>query len=72
MIICCGTPILIVAVLPFLKINATFKATILSITPFICPIMIIFMLPMMLKSMRAEHSHSNKSEDRSSLINGKD
>lgn len=72
MIICCGIPILIVAVLPFLKMNAAFKATILSITPFICPIMMILMIPMMLKGMRGEHSRSNRIEDSSLLIHEKD
>lgn len=72
MIICCGLPILIVAALPLLKMNTAFKATILSITPFICPIMMIFMIPMMLKGMRGEHSHNNRIGDSSSVINEKE
>ena len=68
MIICYGIPILIVASLPILKMNTAFKTTILSITPFICPIMMIFMIPMMLKGMRKEHSHSNTRESSQKTI----
>ncbi|MBC2582052.1 hypothetical protein [Clostridium sp. DJ247] len=69
MVICCAVPILIVAALPFLKLNIALKTTILSIAPFICPIMMIFMIPMMLKAMRGEHSHNKHIEDSSSVIN---
>lgn len=63
MIICCGVPILIVAVLPFFNLNSGLRATIASITQFICPIMMIFMVPMMLKGMGREHSHDDKIHD---------
>lgn len=49
MILCCGFPIVITLLLPLLSFNNTLKSTIGAITPFICPIMMIFMIPMMLK-----------------------
>lgn len=69
MVICCAVPILIVAALPFFKLDMVFKTTILSIAPFICPIMMIFMIPMMLKGMWGEHSHNKQIKDSSSVIN---
>jgi len=62
MILCCGLPILLIAVLPFLKIGSTsFKVTLLSIIPFLCPLMMLFMIPMMLKGSKKDKScHDDK------------
>ena len=62
MILCCGLPVLLIAVLPFLKIgNAGFKLGLASIIPFLCPIMMLFMIPMMLKgSKNGKSCHENK------------
>ena len=62
MVLCCGLPILLIAVLPFLKIgNAGFKIGLASIIPFLCPVMMIFMIPMMLKGSKSGKScHDNK------------
>lgn len=59
MILCCAAPILIVAVLPFLRINSGLRAAIAGITPFICPIMMFLMIPMMLKGMGKDASHDD-------------
>lgn len=49
MIICCGLPILIFAALPFISRFSPGSSRILAgIAPFICPIMMIGMIPMML------------------------
>lgn len=56
MILCCGLPILIAISIPFLNISNTLRVTIGSITPFICPIMMIFMIPMMLKHFKSDKS----------------
>ena len=54
MALCCGLPILLIAVLPFVKIvNAGFRVTLASIIPFICPLMMLFMIPMMLKHSKS-------------------
>lgn len=64
MALCCGLPILVVGTLPFLSFaGPRVKAILVSITPFICPIMMIFMLPMMLKGMKKEDCCSNKEEN---------
>jgi hypothetical protein len=62
MALCCGLPILLIALLPFLKIgNTGFRVTLASIIPFLCPIMMLFMIPMMLKGSRDGKScHDNK------------
>lgn len=49
MILCCGLPILIFAALPFISRVSPGASRILAvIAPFICPIMMIGMIPMML------------------------
>lgn len=66
MVLCCGLPMLIVAVLPFIKIGGGAKAALASIAPFICPLMMVFMLPMMFKGMKKEdccHEKKDESEE---------
>jgi hypothetical protein len=60
--LCCGLPLLILAVLPFINIGARFKAGIAGLTPFICPLMMLVMIPMMLKAMKKEDCCGNKNE----------
>jgi hypothetical protein len=67
MILCCGLPILIFAALPFISRVSPGSSRILSvIAPFICPIMMIGMIPMMLgrgnkrKSSCCESKEDNK------------
>lgn len=62
MALCCGLPFLLVAVLPFINMGLGFKAGLATLIPFICPIMMIFMIPMMLKGMKKEGCCSNKNE----------
>ena len=53
MVLCCGLPILLIAVLPFLKIgNTAFRITLVSMIPFLCPLMMISMIPMMIKGSK--------------------
>lgn len=68
MILCCGLPILIFAALPFISRVSPGASRILAfIAPFICPIMMIGMIPMMLgggnnkKSSCCENKESNSS-----------
>lgn len=56
MILCCGLPLLIIFVLPMFG----YKGFLTSIAPFICPIMMLVMMPMMMKS-NGESCHSNSS-----------
>ncbi|EQB88649.1 hypothetical protein J2Z44_002617 [Clostridium punense] len=50
--LCCGLPILIVGILPLLNIGVGAKTMLASITPFICPIMMVLMIPMMFRNMK--------------------
>ncbi|MDF2504681.1 hypothetical protein [Clostridium sp.] len=66
MILCCAIPIILVAALPFLKLNGGLNAVILTISPFICPIMMGFMIFMMVKGTKkgkAKNKHLQKSSD---------
>ena len=62
MVLCCGLPFILVAVLPFLSIGGGFKAVITGIAPFICPLMMLFMIPMMFKGMKNGYCCSGKKE----------
>lgn len=49
MLLCCGLPIVIVGLVPFIvRINPTAGGILGRIAPFLCPIMMLAMLPMML------------------------
>lgn len=51
MALCCGLPIILLTVVPLLGIKSTGLNTLLAgIAPFICPIMMLFMIPMMFKN----------------------
>lgn len=71
MVICCGIPILLIVALPFLKLNTSINTVILRIAPFICPIMMIFMIPMMFKGMKGEDSHKKQLDDGAQMTNKK-
>lgn len=61
MILCCGLPLLILLVLPLLG----YKGVLLSIAPFICPIMMLVMIPMMMKGHGSScHNNSTHTESR--------
>jgi len=65
MALCCGAPIIILLLVPFLiKIGASGLAKPLAvIVPFICPLMMVFMMSMMFKGRRdktnTNESHQN-------------
>lgn len=49
MILCCGLPILIFISLPFIsRVNPNVSRILAFVAPFICPLMMIGMIPMML------------------------
>ncbi len=51
MVLCCGAPVLILLLVPFIsKIGGPGTAKFLAVAaPFLCPLMMVFMIPMMLK-----------------------
>lgn len=63
MILCCGLPILIAVLIPFLNISNTLRLTLGSITPFLCSIMMIFMIPMMIKHFKSDKSCGEDKSD---------
>jgi len=54
MVLCCGLPLLILLVLPLIG----YKGVLLNIVPFICPIMMLVMVPMMLRGQKGS-CHDN-------------
>ncbi|WML34056.1 hypothetical protein [Clostridium sp. OS1-26] len=51
MIVCCGLPIIIIGLLPVItRFSPSAGNVIGRIAPFICPIMMIFMIPMMMSN----------------------
>lgn len=76
MALCCGAPLIILLLVPFL-INiggSSIAKPLAAIAPFICPIMMVFMIPMMLKghnnnSAQKDECHQNKTAaDEKTLI----
>ncbi len=63
MALCCGAPILILAVISLLGAGAIGTKTFLAgILPFICPVMMLVMIPMMfLRIKRSGQSHEDHS-----------
>jgi len=67
MILCCGLPLLIFAALPFISRFSPGSSRVLAvIAPFICPIMMIGMIPMMLgigKNKRSSCCENKENND---------
>ena len=55
MVVCCAIPVVLLSSLPFLGLAPRFKIMLAAAAPFICPIMMILMIPMMFM-------HSKKSK----------
>lgn len=52
MVLCCGLPMLLVSLIPLIGVNSSAKAFLGGIAPFICPLMMLIMIPMMIKGMK--------------------
>ncbi|OGO77910.1 MAG: hypothetical protein A2Y23_04115 [Clostridiales bacterium GWB2_37_7] len=62
--LCCGLPIVIIASLPFIARYSPATSGILGlIAPFLCPIIMLFMLPMMFKRDKKESFCDHKKEN---------
>lgn len=59
MVLCCAIPILLVASLPFLGLSPRLKIMLASAAPFICPILMFLMIPMMFMHSKKNKSHNN-------------
>jgi hypothetical protein len=73
MILCCGLPIIIIGLLPVIsRFSPSASGVLARIAPFICPIMMLSMLPMMLRgnkeSSRCDNKNLNLNEEKSLKI----
>lgn len=62
MILCCGAPLLILLFLPVISNNVSpnQRNLLITLVPFVCPVMMMFMMPMMRKGNKekqVEHNH---------------
>lgn len=66
MALCCGAPIMIILLVPFLIKNGAsgIAKPLTVIAPFLCPLMMVFMIPMMLKGgkdkAKKDECHQNE------------
>lgn len=67
-VICCGLPIVVVGLLPLIsRISPSASGIIAKIVPFLCPIMMIAMIPMMFggnKKSSCCNNENNKIDNR--------
>lgn len=64
MILCCGLPILLIAILPLIsKISPSIAGVVGRIIPFLCPLMMIAMIPMMFGHSKKNNCCNNEVEN---------
>lgn len=68
MVLCCGAPVVLLLLLPLL--GSRFSILGLGILPFICPLMMLFMMPMMFRKDKAKVDHHQHSENAPPEIEG--
>ncbi|MGE5632381.1 MAG: hypothetical protein ACM3TR_14985 [Caulobacteraceae bacterium] len=62
--LCCGLPILIILALPLIaRLSPGAGAVLGWIAPFLCPLMMLAMLPMMFRGNKKENCCSDKNEN---------
>ncbi|WP_446896963.1 hypothetical protein ACSVC9_07965 [Clostridium sp. LBM24168] len=59
MILCCAIPLILLSFLPFLSMAPRFKIMLTTIAPFICPIMMVLMIPMMFMNSKKNKCHDD-------------
>ncbi|MBU3144716.1 hypothetical protein KPL50_14385 [Clostridium sp. CF012] len=68
MVICCGLPIVILFSLPIItKISPSTGRVVLKMLPFLCPVMMILMIPMMMGGNKKGSCCDNTNEDKKTL-----
>lgn len=64
MVLCCGAPFIFLLMLPIIgNINPGIKTLIFTVLPFLCPIMMIIMMPMMFKGNKEKQKDGNTPEE---------
>lgn len=61
MVLCCGAPVVLLLLLPLL--GSRFSILGAGILPFLCPLMMLFMIPMMMRKDKAPMDHSQHGEN---------
>lgn len=71
MALCCGAPILILLLLPLLSnIGGSGTAKIIgTVAPFLCPLMMVFMMPMMFKGKKNKGNCDNSDMAKQAQLN---
>lgn len=61
MALCCGAPVIIILLVPLIgKVGGSgVSKALLGIAPFLCPLMMIFMMPMMFKGNKDKDKNSD-------------
>jgi hypothetical protein len=69
MALCCGLPILLLLLLPFIgnMIPGT-QGTLARIVPFLCPVLMVFMMFSMMKNNRQESQRDRNREAEDSAV----
>lgn len=64
MILCCGAPIILLLLIPVISnyVSSDTRILLITILPFLCPILMLFMMPMMMKGMGERKAKQNKDE----------
>ncbi|MGB4589896.1 MAG: hypothetical protein WBI17_11800 [Clostridiaceae bacterium] len=63
MILCCALPIIVLLSIPFVsKFSPGSSKFLILIAPFICPIMMLSMIPMMFGGKKKSNHHDNQNE----------
>lgn len=64
MALCCGLPIAVLFLLPLFGVSL-FKGSLIGIVPFLCPIMMMIMMPMMMRRDKGSSEQINNVEIKS-------
>lgn len=64
MILCCAAPIIILLLLPVISgyLSPNTRNLLITVVPFLCPIMMLFMMPMMMKGHGEKPVNQNQNE----------
>jgi hypothetical protein len=64
MALCCGVPLIIISMLPLVsRLSPRFSVMLAGLAPFICPIMMLLMIPMFLKGSKKGNCCGNEKQD---------
>lgn len=69
MALCCGIPVIIILLVPLIGsiVSPGISKVLLGIAPFLCPLMMILMMPMMFKSNKDKDKNSDCHQNKQML-----